>query len=100
MHFASIAIMNTAGRKQEIETILWKYIRDNFLPRHAEAKLGSAENLFDCGILDSAGLISFIVYLEKKFGLTIPDEELLPENFASLEAISSYLVRKKNNVGT
>ena len=91
--------MNAARLKQEIETTLWNYIRDNCLPRHAQAKLGNEENLFDCGILDSAGLISFIVYLEKKFGLTIPDEDLLPENFASLESISSYLVKKRNNVG-
>ena len=92
--------MNAAPLKQEIETTLLNYIRDNYLPRHAEAKLGNEESLFDCGILDSAGLISFIVYLEKKFGLTIPDEDLLPENFASLESISSYIVKKKNSVGT
>jgi len=89
--------MNTADVKQEIEETLWNYIRDNYLPRNAEAKLGGNENLFDNGILDSAGLIAFVVYLEKKFGMSIPDEDLLPENFSSLESITSYILRKKGS---
>lgn len=89
--------MNAAGLKQEIEATLWIYIRDNYLPRNTEAKLDDDENLFNSGILDSAGLIAFIVYLEKKFGMAIPDEDLLPENFSSLESITCYILKKKGS---
>jgi len=75
------AEMDEASLRQEIEATLEKYIRNNYLPRNAGANLSIDENLFDSGILDSAGLISFITYLEKSFGLAIPDEDLLPENF-------------------
>lgn len=81
----------------EIEAALRSYLRDNYLPRQATDTLEGTDNLFDHGILDSAGLISFIVYLEKEFGLRIPDEELLPDNFSSLAAIAGYIARKKGS---
>jgi acyl carrier protein len=90
--------MDTESVQQEVEAKVRKYICDNYLPRGAEANLCLDENLFDSGILDSAGLISFIVFLEKSFGLTIPDEDLLPENFCSLEAMTGYLVGKMGSV--
>lgn len=92
--------MNATTLKQEIEATLWVYIRDNYLPRQEETEIGKDENLFDSGILDSAGVIAFIAYLEKKFGMTIPDEDLLPENFSSLESITSYVLRRKGSVST
>ena len=93
-------MMNATTLKQEIEATLWVYIRDNYLPRQEETEIGKDENLFDSGILDSAGVIAFIAYLEKKFGMTIPDEDLLPENFSSLESITSYVLRRKGSVST
>lgn len=90
--------MNTVSLRQEVEAKIRKYICDNYLPRSAEVNLCVDENLFDSGILDSAGLISFIVYLEKSFGLTIPDEDLLPQHFSSLKAISSYIIEKTRSV--
>lgn len=90
--------MNATTLKQEIEETLWVYIRDNYLPHQEETEIGNDENLFDSGILDSAGVIAFIAYLEKKFGMTIPDEDLLPENFSSLGSITSYVLRRKGSV--
>ena len=86
--------METANLQREIEAQISKYLIDNYLPRNTEVTLHVDENLFDAAILDSAGLLSFVVYLENKFGLTIPDEDLLPENFSSLAAISNYIFEK------
>ncbi|APG26935.1 hypothetical protein A7E78_03245 [Syntrophotalea acetylenivorans] len=53
--------------------------------------------LIDQGIIDSMGIIVLLEFLEKKFAVTIEGDELLPENFATLAAISS-LVDKKNGI--
>ena len=90
--------MNTASLQQEVEEKIRKYICNNYLPRSAAVSLCADENLFDSGILDSGALISFIVFLETSFGLTIPDEDLLPENFSSLKAMTSYLVERMRSV--
>ena len=77
--------------RPDIETTLWHYLRENCLPRNIEIEYGNDDNLFDRGIIDSAGLLAFVSYVEQEFGLVIPDEDLLPENFSSIASISDYI---------
>ncbi len=74
-----------------IEMKLFAYIRDECLPKNERVELSEHDNLFERGVVDSAGLISFICFMEKEFNLRIPDEDLLPENFASVASIAAYL---------
>jgi acyl carrier protein len=41
------------------------------------------------------GLMSLISYLEENFGVQIKDTELTEENFESINAMYSFLERKK-----
>jgi len=83
--------------KRDIEQILWSYIQKNFLPHNpyyspgSDVKYDIDGNLFDMGIIDSVGLISCIVFIEEEFLLSIPDEDLLPENFSSIRKIAEYI---------
>jgi acyl carrier protein len=81
-----------------IETTLAAYIQEECLSRSSRVELDYGLNLFDAGIVDSAGLISYIGFIEKTFGINIPDEDLLPENFVSINAIADY-VRVHQKVG-
>lgn len=49
------------------------------------------ESLFDSGVLDSFGLQDLVTELEKVFGLSIPDSDLTPRKFDSIERIEAYL---------
>lgn len=80
-----------------IESRLEYYIREECLPRNAATELSHDLNLFDAGIVDSAGLISYICFIEKEFNVPIPDEDLLPENFVSISAIAQYLRTRQEN---
>jgi len=51
----------------------------------------SDESLFDSGLLDSFALPDLVSALEEEFGITIPDADLNPRKFASLERIEEYL---------
>jgi acyl carrier protein len=55
---------------------------------------GLEQNLFDDGILDSFGLPDLVAALEKEFGVRVPDKDLLPTNFTSIQAIDGYLTRR------
>jgi acyl carrier protein len=76
---------------KSIEEKLSAYIRDECLPRDDKTELEYDRNLFEAGIVDSAGLISFLCYIEKEFHISIPDEDLLPQNFVSITAIAKYI---------
>lgn len=49
------------------------------------------ENLVDDGILNSIDVISIIAEIQDRFGVTIPSDEIVPENFNSAEAIKELL---------
>jgi len=36
------------------------------------------------------------VYLEKEFGVVVPADELVPENFKTIDAICNYLRSKQH----
>ncbi|MCX6142771.1 MAG: acyl carrier protein [Ignavibacteriales bacterium] len=77
--------------KSSIEATLAEYIREVCLPRNDGVNLKYDTNLFDAGIVDSAGLISFLCFIEKEFDVNIPDEDLVPENFVSIARIADYV---------
>ena len=51
----------------------------------------SDAQLFDSGILDSFGLADLVTALEQEFQVKIPEKDLFPKNFASIQAIGTYL---------
>lgn len=66
-----------------------KYIEKNIL---AEAvQIDANTNLKQAGI-DSFSTVEIILFIERKFGVSIPDEKLIPENFKTLEALASTVI--------
>jgi acyl carrier protein len=51
------------------------------------------ESLFDAGILDSFGLQDLTLALEKAFSIRIPEDDLVPPKFDSIEKIERYVAR-------
>ena len=49
------------------------------------------ESLFDAGYLDSFALLDMVAGIEREFNLKIPDADLNPRRFDSLERIGEYL---------
>ena len=49
------------------------------------------ESLFDSGTLDSFTLPDLVTGLEKEFNVKIPDSDLVPERFDSVNKIEAYL---------
>ena len=83
----------------EIERVLLTYLEENFLPRGAAGGISPDDDLFSTGVIDSAGLLESVVFLEQHFGVTIPDEDLIPEHFSSLSAVGRYLQRRLEATG-
>lgn len=62
----------------------------------AEANLLEVDaSLLDQGIIDSTGVLEVIGFIEETFGITVEDDELLPENLDSIDGIVQFVIRKK-----
>ncbi|MBN1295087.1 MAG: acyl carrier protein [Candidatus Latescibacteria bacterium] len=70
-----------------------EFIVSNFLFGEAD-KLTDTTSFLDAGIIDSTGILEIVSFLEEQFGITVEDDELLPENLDSVEAVAGYLEKK------
>ncbi|MFA6316287.1 MAG: amino acid adenylation domain-containing protein [Elusimicrobiota bacterium] len=52
------------------------------------------ESFWASGALDSLDLLQFVHGLEQAFSIRIPEKDVTPEVFASLESVSCYLAKK------
>jgi acyl carrier protein len=52
-------------------------------------------SLLEQGIIDSTGVMELVAHVEKTYGITVADDELLPENLDSINAIVKFLERKR-----
>jgi len=43
------------------------------------------------GILDSLNLQRLLLFVEEQFAITVPDEDLLPETFETINDLAAYL---------
>ena len=53
--------------------------------------LGDATSLIETGILHSLSMLRLAVFLRERFGVTVEDADLVPENFDSVDAVCAYL---------
>jgi len=51
--------------------------------------------IFKEGYFDSMGFMVLISFIEEEFGIKTTDSDLLEENFESINAISEFVIRKK-----
>lgn len=54
-----------------------------------------AASLFDAGVVDSFSLVDLVAGLEQAFNIKIPDSDLNPRQFDSLERIEQYVKTKR-----
>ena len=60
---------------------------------HPDVDFEGREDLIDEGILDSLDIVTLITEINSEFDVSIPAEEILPENFCSAEAIYALIER-------
>ena len=81
--------------KERIRT----FIIDNFLFGDG-TKLSFDTLLIEKGIIDSTGVLELVSFIEENFNVTVKDDELIQNNFASLNAIESFLKSKNNTAAS
>ena len=74
-----------------METVINDYISRELVQDPALLPLADETSLLESGILDSLSLLRLVVFLEERFGITMGEADLLPENFASVNTICAYL---------
>jgi acyl carrier protein len=75
---------------------------EKFLLTEIAADLGKQtldpdEDLLEQGIIDSLGILKLVSFLEESHGIQVMDEDIVPENFQSLNSMVNFVQQKMQN---
>lgn len=71
-----------------------EFIVSNFLFGQEGDGLADDQSFLESGVIDSTGLLELVSFVEQRYGISIADKELVPENLDSLRNISQFVARK------
>ena len=74
-----------------MEVVINDYISREFVHDAALLPLANATPLLETGVLDSLSLLRLVLFVQERFGIVVDDVDLVPEDFASVDAICAYL---------
>jgi acyl carrier protein len=60
------------------------------------ASIERDESLLTSGIVDSHGVMELVGFLEQRYGISVDDSDLTPENFDNVASIESFVERKQS----
>jgi acyl carrier protein len=74
-----------------------KVIHDFMLEEFASERrsLSPHENLLVQGVIDSMGILRLVTFLEARFDFKAEDDDMVPENFMTLERLQRFVTRKR-----
>ena len=79
---------NNSSVKNKVESYIHKVVHVD------KEKIKDDSLIFKEGYFDSMGFIMLISYLEEEFGIKTGDDDLVEENFESINAITGFVGRK------
>ncbi len=77
----------------QLKSEIRHFIVDNFLYGEDDG-FGDDVSFLEKGLIDSTGVLELVSFIEERYGIAVDDEELIPDNFDSVNKLS-YFIRKK-----
>ena len=78
-----------------IKSAIRNFIIENFLYGQDD-NFENDVSFLEKGIIDSTGVLELVSFVEDKFGITVKDEELVPEYFDSVSNLELYISNRIN----
>ncbi len=78
----------------EIRKRLREFVAKNFYMADPDA-FTDATSFLDQGIIDSTGVLELVSFVESEYGLTVADDDMVPANFDSIDALVTFVSSKQ-----
>jgi acyl carrier protein len=69
------------------------FVRSAFSIDGSDANFDREVDLFEAGYVDSVGLTEVLAFIVDAYGVDIPDEQLLSEEFSSIDGMAKVICR-------
>lgn len=68
-----------------------------FFIYHSDYEPKDNDNLIESGALDSFGIVEFLTFIEEQFNVQMDLEDIVRDNFSTLQKISFLIEKKQQN---
>ena len=82
-----------------VEERIRTHIAENILFSDNGYTYADDASFLEEGIVDSMGIMELVMLVDEGFGITVEDEEVIPDNFDSVSKLAAY-IRRKSMVDT
>ena len=79
----------------ETKTIVRQFILTELTTNQHEDLVKDDQSLLETGIIDSLGIMQLLTFIEEEFKIKVQDEELIPENFETINSILNLIEKKQ-----
>ncbi|HSK10212.1 MAG TPA: hypothetical protein VK911_11610 [Vicinamibacterales bacterium] len=80
-----------------MKDVILEYVKNEYLDEDEAAEMALDEHtpLITSGIVDSFSMVSLKRFVEKKYSVSIPDDQATPEAFNTVAGIADLVARYK-----
>ena len=79
-----------------VATRIREYLSRNFLFSDQGFQYEDDASFLELGIIDSFAFVELLQWVEEEFGISVADDELVPDNFDSVRKLSSFILGKQS----
>jgi acyl carrier protein len=80
--------------EENTEELIRQYISKDILYTDGKYPYADDASLLDQGIIDSMNVLQLILFIEKQFGISVPDQDVVPDHFDSVSRMAAYAQSK------
>jgi len=77
-----------------VEEKIRGFVLENYLFTDDQSALENNDSFLEKGIVDSTGILEIIAFIEEECGITVEDDEMVPENLDSVTNIVAFVGKK------
>lgn len=78
---------------KQLNSELREFIVENFLFGQSFS-FSDDDSFVKSGIIDSTGVVELISFVEQRYGITVEDDEIAPQNLDSINTLCQFIGRK------
>jgi acyl carrier protein len=71
-----------------------EFIFENYMFGESEDALDNDDSFLEKGIIDSTGILELVMFAEDTYDMEVEDDEVIPDNFDSINKLCAYISKK------
>ena len=81
-----------------IKTEVRQFVLKEF-PSARKREIRDSDTLIESGIVESLGILQIVMFIEERFSIQVLEDDLVPENFQTIDRIATLIERRTTSRG-